>query len=110
MSALWTAEDVAAATRGVIAGDWVASGISIDSRTLAPGDLFVALTGPNQDGHAFVGQALERGAAAAVVSRVPEGADDESAARHGRRHPGGARRPRPGRTRPGHGPDRGCHR
>ena len=53
MSALWTAEDVAAATRGVIAGDWVASGISIDSRTLAPGDLFVALTGPNKDGHAL---------------------------------------------------------
>ena len=71
MSALWTAEDVAAATRGAIAGDWVASGVSIDSRTLAPGDLFVALTGPNQDGHAFVGQAFDRGAAAAVV-RIAE--------------------------------------
>ena len=78
MSALWTAEDVAAATRGAIAGDWVASGVSIDSRTLAPGDLFVALTGPNQDGHAFVGQAFDRGAAAAVVSRMPEGGADES--------------------------------
>ena len=78
MSALWTAGDVAAATKGAVAGDWVASGISIDSRTLAPGDLFVALTGPNQDGHAFVGQAFDRGAAAAVVSRMPEGGADES--------------------------------
>ena len=78
MSAVWTAEDVAAATRGAIAGDWVASGVSIDSRTLAPGDLFVALIGPNQDGHAFLAQAFERGAAAAVVSRVPDGPGDEA--------------------------------
>jgi UDP-N-acetylmuramoyl-tripeptide--D-alanyl-D-alanine ligase len=79
VTALWTAEDVAAATRGVTAGGWVASGVSIDSRTLAPGDLFVALTGPNQDGHRFVAQAFERGAAAAVVSRLPEGPGDGAA-------------------------------
>ena len=40
-----------------------------DSRSLAGGDLFVALSGPRFDGHDFVGAALERGAAAAVVSR-----------------------------------------
>jgi UDP-N-acetylmuramoyl-tripeptide--D-alanyl-D-alanine ligase len=42
--------------------------VSTDTRTLAPGDLFVALTGERFDGHAFVAQARERGAAAAMVA------------------------------------------
>ena len=45
-------------------------GISTDSRTTPPGALFVALRGPNFDGHEFVGRALERGAVAALVERV----------------------------------------
>lgn len=49
------------------------SGWSIDSRTVAEGDLFIALEGENQDGHRFVRDALARGASAALVSRVPEG-------------------------------------
>jgi UDP-N-acetylmuramoyl-tripeptide--D-alanyl-D-alanine ligase len=79
VTALWTAEAVATATRGAARGDWAASGVSIDTRTLAPGDLFVVLVGPNHDAHAFVAQAFERGAAAAVVSRAPEGATDLAA-------------------------------
>ena len=79
MTAIWTAEEVAGATGGRIASNWVASGISIDTRTLAPGDLFVALEGPNRDAHNFVADALDRGAAAAVVSRIPEAVDDRSA-------------------------------
>ncbi|MBZ5593368.1 MAG: UDP-N-acetylmuramoyl-tripeptide--D-alanyl-D-alanine ligase [Acidobacteriia bacterium] len=43
------------------------SGWSIDSRTLAAGDLFVALRGPQHDGHHYVEAALEKGAAGAVV-------------------------------------------
>ncbi len=70
MSALWTAAEAAAATGGQTTGDWVASGVSIDTRTLAPGDLFVALTAA-RDGHDFVAQALEKGAAAALVSHRP---------------------------------------
>jgi len=66
---LWTAKDAAAATGGEVASDWEASGISIDSRTLAPGDLFTALKGPNHDGHDHVGDALARGAAAAMVEK-----------------------------------------
>jgi UDP-N-acetylmuramoyl-tripeptide--D-alanyl-D-alanine ligase len=45
----------------------VASGVAIDSRTARPGDLFVALAGERADGHAFVADAIGRGAAAAMV-------------------------------------------
>ena len=48
------------------------SGVSTDSRSVAPGELFVALSGPNFDGHAFVPKAVERGAAAALVSRAQD--------------------------------------
>jgi UDP-N-acetylmuramoyl-tripeptide--D-alanyl-D-alanine ligase len=44
-----------------------ATGWSVDTRTLAPGDVYFALRGPNHDGHGFVPAALEMGAAAAVV-------------------------------------------
>jgi len=44
-------------------------GVSIDSRTLRPGELFVAIAGPRFDGHDFLAQARERGAAAALVHR-----------------------------------------
>ena len=47
--------------------DAVATGYSIDSRTLQPGDLFVAIRGENLDGHDYVNAALDRGAVAAVV-------------------------------------------
>jgi UDP-N-acetylmuramoyl-tripeptide--D-alanyl-D-alanine ligase len=72
MSALWTAKDVAAATGGKSSGSWTANGVSIDSRSVAAGDLFIALAGPNFDGHDYVIQALEKGAAAALVHSVPK--------------------------------------
>ncbi len=72
---LWTAKDAAAATGGKVGSDWVANGVSIDTRTLEPGDLFVALKAA-RDGHDFVAQALANGAAAALVSRIPEGVDN----------------------------------
>lgn len=71
---LWTANEAAAATGGRTQGDWEAEGVSIDTRTLRPGDLFVALADV-RDGHDFVAQALERRAAAALVSRIPDGVD-----------------------------------
>lgn len=70
---LWTAAEAAAAAGGRAVGEWRATGVSIDSRTLEPGDLFVAIHGPTFDGHAFAADALGKGAAAAVVARVPEG-------------------------------------
>ena len=44
------------------------AGVSIDSRTIQPGELFIAIRGPRHDGHGFVGGALARGAAAGVVA------------------------------------------
>ncbi len=69
---LWTAGDAAAATGGRAQGDWAVTGISIDTRTIQPGDLFVALKDV-RDGHDFVAQALAKGASAALVSRIPDG-------------------------------------
>ena len=70
MTALWTVADAAAATRGSSSTEWAATGVSIDTRSLVPGDLFVAVHGPNHDGHDFVATALQRGATAAMVDRA----------------------------------------
>jgi UDP-N-acetylmuramoyl-tripeptide--D-alanyl-D-alanine ligase len=72
VTALWIAQDAAAATGGRnTGGAWLATGVSIDSRTVEAGDLFVALSGPKFDGHDFVAGALARGGAAAVVAKQP---------------------------------------
>ena len=71
-AALWTAAEAAAATGGRATAPWQASGVSIDTRSLTPGDLFVALSDA-RDGHDFVAAALAQGAAAAMVSRLPDG-------------------------------------
>ncbi|MGK2873823.1 MAG: UDP-N-acetylmuramoylalanyl-D-glutamyl-2,6-diaminopimelate--D-alanyl-D-alanine ligase [Alphaproteobacteria bacterium] len=70
---LWTAAPAAAAVSGRCVGEWQATGVSIDSRSIAGGDLFIALRGPANNGHDFVADALARGAAAAMVDHVPEG-------------------------------------
>lgn len=74
---LWTAAEAAEATGGRATTDWQVNGVSIDTRTLQPGDLFVALKAA-RDGHDFVAQALENGAGAALVSRVPEGVSEDA--------------------------------
>ncbi|MEY8840961.1 UDP-N-acetylmuramoyl-tripeptide--D-alanyl-D-alanine ligase, partial [Cribrihabitans sp. XS_ASV171] len=50
---LWTASEAAEATGGQATGEWQVGGVSIDTRTIAPGDLFVALKAA-RDGHDFV--------------------------------------------------------
>jgi UDP-N-acetylmuramoyl-tripeptide--D-alanyl-D-alanine ligase len=77
MTALWTSADAVAATGGHTTKEWVAQGVSIDTRTLQPGDMFVALTDV-RDGHDFVAQALEKGAAAAIVTHRPDGVADDA--------------------------------
>ena len=65
---LWKASEVLAATGGYATGsaDWQAHGVAIDSRTTQSGDLFIAIAGPNHDGHEFVADAIEAGASAAT--------------------------------------------
>ncbi len=74
---LWSAAEAEMATGGQAIGAWQASGISIDTRSLQPGDLFVALKAA-RDGHDFVAQALEKGAAAAMVAYRPEGVPQDA--------------------------------
>ena len=70
---LWTSAEAVTATLGKDSGDFTVSGLSIDTRTLKPGDLFVALQGDNRDGHDFVKAAFEAKAGAALVTRTPDG-------------------------------------
>jgi UDP-N-acetylmuramoyl-tripeptide--D-alanyl-D-alanine ligase len=72
---LWTSSEAEAATLGKASRAFDVNGLSIDTRTLRPGDLFVALQGDNRDGHDFVRAAFAAKAGAALVSRAPEGAD-----------------------------------
>ena len=69
---LWTNTEAAEATGGQCARVWNAYGVSIDSRNMEPGDLYVALKGNTKDGHEFVSDALNKGAAAALVSMRPD--------------------------------------
>jgi UDP-N-acetylmuramoyl-tripeptide--D-alanyl-D-alanine ligase len=69
---LWTADAMAAAMHGASAGALPPSipGISIDTRTLQPGEAFFAIQGDNRDGHDFVAAALAAGAGLAVVAQA----------------------------------------
>lgn len=70
---LWTAADIARATGGRIEGGaFDVSGLTYNSREIAPGDLFLALQG-ERDGHDFVGAAFAAGASGALVERQVDG-------------------------------------
>jgi UDP-N-acetylmuramoyl-tripeptide--D-alanyl-D-alanine ligase len=70
---LWTSEEITHAVGGRGSGaSFVATGVSIDTRTLEPGDLFVALAG-ERDGHQFVALAQAKGAAGVLVSQPTPG-------------------------------------
>src|SRR5581483_3184328 len=56
----------------LIGRDATFTGVGTDTRTLAAGDLFVALVGPNFDGHSFLPEAIAKGAAGALLSRPLE--------------------------------------
>ena len=70
---LWTSADIAAATGGqVVGGPFSVTGVSIDSRAVETGDLFVALTG-ERDGHLFTPGAFAQGAGGVLASRSVDG-------------------------------------
>ncbi len=77
MTALWTPADLRAATGGLLRTPFSAGGVSIDTRTLKPGDLFIALVGES-DGHRWVRAALDKGAAGAMVHALPEDVADDA--------------------------------
>jgi UDP-N-acetylmuramoyl-tripeptide--D-alanyl-D-alanine ligase len=71
---LWTAEDIAAVTGGRLVGsNFDVTGISIDTRTAAQGDLFIALKGPRFDGHDFIDVALDKKVAGIMATRETTG-------------------------------------
>jgi UDP-N-acetylmuramoyl-tripeptide--D-alanyl-D-alanine ligase len=76
---LWTLREIVAATGGASAAAPATevTGFSIDSRSIAPGEVFVAIRGLNRDGHEFVASALEAGAPLAIVDRDFAGAAAE---------------------------------
>ena len=69
MSALWTSAEAKAATLGNASKPFEVTGLSIDTRTIKPGDLFIAVQS-ERDGHDFVRAAFEAKAGAALVSRA----------------------------------------
>lgn len=70
---IWSSIEAAAATNGQCEGAWEAASLSIDTRTIELGALFIALKGDNGDGHDYVADAIKKGAAAAMVDRQIEG-------------------------------------
>ena len=64
---LWTHQDINQALGVAATDNFEASGVSLDSRTLQKGDLFIALHGPHHDGAQYVLHAFDQGAAAALV-------------------------------------------
>ncbi|MBA3003379.1 MAG: UDP-N-acetylmuramoyl-tripeptide--D-alanyl-D-alanine ligase [Desulfurivibrio sp.] len=72
---VWTLSQVLLATGGRFLSGKTEAGfrrVCTDSRSIEPGDLFVALRGDNFDGHAYIAQAVEKGAAGLVVDTIPE--------------------------------------
>ncbi|HUQ12784.1 MAG TPA: UDP-N-acetylmuramoyl-tripeptide--D-alanyl-D-alanine ligase, partial [Novosphingobium sp.] len=73
MSALWTSNEIAAATGGTPSAPFEVAGLTFDSREVGPGDLFVAMPGTVHDGHKFVDAAFGAGATGAIVSQPVSG-------------------------------------
>jgi UDP-N-acetylmuramoyl-tripeptide--D-alanyl-D-alanine ligase len=72
---MWTVQGLVEATEGRLDGgalDAPVAGISIDSRTLATGEAYVAIVGQRLDGHAFLDEAFRRGASCLIVSSTAQ--------------------------------------
>lgn len=73
---IFTSAEAEKAVNGTATKDFEAKGVTLDSRQIKPGDLFIALKGPNLDGHDFVADAIKAGACAAVVDEGFMAGDD----------------------------------
>ncbi|WP_420549793.1 UDP-N-acetylmuramoyl-tripeptide--D-alanyl-D-alanine ligase [Curvivirga sp.] len=65
---LWTSSEAETFTSGKNTAQWEAHSVSIDSRKVEKNGLFIAIQGPNNDGHDYISMAQEKGAAAAVIA------------------------------------------
>lgn len=65
---LWTSDEISSYTNGNVKTPFSATGISIDTRTLQKGDLYIALKGDNNDGHVYTSEAFENGASGVIIS------------------------------------------
>jgi UDP-N-acetylmuramoyl-tripeptide--D-alanyl-D-alanine ligase len=74
---LWLRDEVitALAQKDNAGPEWVATGVSIDSRTLQSGDLFIALRGDPNDGHDYISQAITKGAGAVIAEQAVNGGE-----------------------------------
>ncbi|MDR3326221.1 MAG: UDP-N-acetylmuramoyl-tripeptide--D-alanyl-D-alanine ligase [Rhodospirillaceae bacterium] len=79
-TALWSSHEASSATNGQLLGSvcWEAIDVSIDSRTIQAGSLFIALLGPNHDGHDHVATSLKNGAVAALVHKIPANVSNDA--------------------------------
>ena len=73
MSRLWSGQAVAAAVGGTASADFAASGVTFDSREVAPGDLFIAMRVETSDGHRYIAAALDAGAAGVICEQAADG-------------------------------------
>jgi UDP-N-acetylmuramoyl-tripeptide--D-alanyl-D-alanine ligase len=74
MSVLWTSDEIERATLGRASVPFTINGLALDSRKLAPGNLYLAIKGENKDGHDFVASAFKHKAGAALVSKAVDAA------------------------------------
>ena len=70
MDILWESSKVAEAVKGVVSHNFPIYGISIDTRNLKKGDMFVAIKGINNNGHAYIDDAFKKGASLAIVNKI----------------------------------------
>lgn len=67
---LWTSQEIAKALHTTFNKDLTAFGVSINTRTLQAGDIFIAVKGDSMDGHAFVSEALKKGAVLCITDHT----------------------------------------
>ncbi len=68
----WSSEEAAIVTKGRAFSSWDGGKLVFDSRLVEKGDIFIALPGVSVDGHDFIKAAFDKGAAGAIVSKIPE--------------------------------------
>lgn len=67
---VWTQQDIIDATQGIAQGEaFTTTSFSIDTRSLQPGDVYVALVGESMDGHRFIDEAFRKGAVAVIANK-----------------------------------------